>query len=50
MTRLEEYRALDSQYNQAVTELKEIQAQEERKKKEVAEIVKKVKIFLDNNS
>lgn len=46
MKNLEEYRRLGAEYDQAVKELHEIQAAEDRKKKQIHAILEKIKEVL----
>lgn len=46
MTKLEEYRNLQQKYDEAVKELKAIQALEDLKKKEIHTIIKKIEEVL----
>lgn len=50
MTPLEQYRALNDKYNNLVIELKNIQLLEDAKKKEIVDLIKTIKLFLDKNS
>ena len=43
MNKLEQYRALGKQYDQAVLELKAIQDAEDKKKREIHQILEKIK-------